>query len=290
MRWTPGGMSDDIEDRRGDDSSSGMGFIPGGGRGLGIGGVIILGVLSVIFKTDLLSPFMGGGTSVPMRTSSPDPGRKQREERLAQFVSFTIDDLQNFWTKALPEQTNVPYQRSKLVLFWDQTRSGCGEAESATGPFYCPADNDVYIDLDFYGELKEKFGAPGEFAQAYVIAHEVGHHIQDLLGTERKVRQIQRQRPDLQNRLSVAMELQADCYAGVWGYSAAQRNVLEPGDAEAGLNAAAAIGDDRLQKMATGRVMPERFTHGSSAQRTEWFKRGLTNGKVSACDTFGSAQ
>lgn len=265
-----------------------MSFIPGGGAGLGIGGVIVLGLLSFIFKTDLLSPFMGGGTPSSVR-SGPDPSRKQAEDQLAQFISFTLDDIQKYWAEELPAEANAQYERSRLVLFWDATRSGCGAAESATGPFYCPADTKVYVDLGFYRELKEKFGAPGEFAQAYVIAHEIGHHVQDLLGTERKVRRLQQQRPDLRNPLSVRVELQADCYAGMWGNSASKRNVLDPGDVDAGLRAAAAIGDDRLQKMATGRVMPERFTHGSSAQRVEWFRRGLTEGRLRGCDTFGES-
>ena len=259
------------------------------GHGIGLGGLLVLGVLSLVFKTDLLSPFLGSRASAPATArSAPNPGRKQAEVKLAEFVSFTIDDIQKFWTKGLPEQANVNYRKSHLVLFWDSTRSACGAAESATGPFYCPGDEKVYIDLGFYDELKRKFGAPGEFAQAYVIAHEVGHHLQNLLGTERKVSQSLRTRPGLANALSVRMELQADCYAGVWGYSAAQRGILETGDVKAGLNAAAAIGDDRLQKMATGHVSPEKFTHGSSAQRVEWFNRGLSEGKLSACDTFAA--
>lgn len=290
MRWTPGGMSGDIEDRRG--AGGGGGGFMGGGRGIGLGGLVILGILSFIFKTDLISPFLGStgsGLSAPSG-GAPDPARKQAEERLAQFISFTIDDVQNFWANALPQQANTAYQKSTLVLFWDATRSACGAADAASGPFYCPGDEKVYVDLGFYGELKEKFGAPGEFAQAYVIAHEIGHHLQNQLGTEQKVRQAQQRRPDMANRLSVAMELQADCYAGVWGHSAARRGILETGDVESGLNAAAAIGDDRLQKMSTGRVMPEKFTHGSSAQRVEWFQRGLTQGRLSACDTFSSVR
>lgn len=289
MRWTPGGSTEDIEDRRGDDSGGGMGMIPGGGRGLGIGGVLILGLLSLVFKTDLLSPFLGGGGGAPV-ASAPDPGRKQGEEKLAEFVTFTINDIQQFWAQALPQQARRPYEKTRLVLFWDQTRSGCGTAQSATGPFYCPEDAKVYIDLGFYHELQQRFGASGEFAQAYVIAHEVGHHIQALVGTEQKVQQAQESRPNLRNRLSVDLELQADCYAGVWGNSAAQRKIIDSSDVESGLNAAAAIGDDRLQKMSTGRVMPERFTHGTSAQRVQWFKTGLTEGTIGSCNTFESGQ
>jgi predicted metalloprotease len=175
-----------------------------------------------------------------------------------------------------------------LVVFRDAIQSACGFAESASGPFYCPGDQKVYIDLAFYDELRQRFGAAGDFAQAYVIAHEIGHHLQTLLGVEEQVRRAQRARPDRQNVLSVSMELQADCFAGVWGHSTAQRNLLEQGDVEEGLNAAAAIGDDRIQRMSTGRVMPEKFTHGSSAQRVRWFRRGLETGQLSACDTFNA--
>jgi predicted metalloprotease len=174
-----------------------------------------------------------------------------------------------------------------LVLFHDVVDSACGTAESAIGPFYCPGDQKVHLDLSFFGELKERFGAPGEFAEAYVVAHELGHHVQNLLGIEARVSRLRRQEPSQGNRLSVRTELQADCFAGVWGHSTEQRGIINRSDVEAGLHAAAAIGDDRLQKMATGRVMPEKFTHGSSAQRVEWFKRGLDTGDVRACNTFG---
>jgi hypothetical protein len=204
-----------------------------------------------------------------------------------------MKDLNEVWAKLLPGQ----YRPTKLVLFRDQVRAdGCGFAESATGPFYCPGGESVFIDLGFYDELGGRFGAPGDFAQAYVLAHEVGHHVQAVLGIEGKVRQVQQARPDQANALSVRMELQADCFAGVWGHVAAkpgryerERKVeLDAGDMEEGLNAAAAIGDDRLQRMAGARVSPERFTHGSSQQRVEWFRRGLTAGNPDACDTFGS--
>jgi len=186
----------------------------------------------------------------------------------------------------LPEQ-GTQYQRATLVYFRDAVQSACGFAESASGPFYCPGDAKIYIDLSFYDELKQRFGAAGDFAQAYVIAHEVGHHLQNLLGIEEQVRRVQQSRPDRANDLSVRMELQADCFAGVWGHSTAQRDLLEEGDIEEGMNAAAAIGDDRIQKMTTGRVVPEKFTHGSSAQRVAWFRKGLESGQLSSCDTFG---
>jgi hypothetical protein len=175
-----------------------------------------------------------------------------------------------------------------MVLFREAVRSACGIAGSATGPFYCPGDAKVYLDLSFFDELRRRFGAPGDFAQAYVIAHEVGHHVQNLLGIEREVRRLQADRPDAANDLSVRMELQADCLAGVWGHSTAQRGILEEGDVEEGLNAAAAIGDDRIQRQMQGYVQPESFTHGSSQQRVEWFRKGLSTGDPDACDTFSS--
>jgi predicted metalloprotease len=279
MRWTPGG-SDEVEDRRG------MG---GGGGGLkvGLGGLILLGILSFVFKTDLISPFLGNSPLSSDSASSgvPDEARKQREEQVSQLAASVFKDVQDSWEQVLQGQ-NPAYQRTTMVFFWDATQSACGLAESATGPFYCPGDRKVYIDLGFYDELKQRFGAPGDFARAYVLAHEVGHHVQNLLGTERKVRQLQQSNPDAANVLSVKMELQADCYAGIWGFHAARKGFLDPGDVEQGLNAASAIGDDRIQKMAGRGVQPDSFTHGSSAQRVEWFQRGLTTGSVSACNTF----
>jgi predicted metalloprotease len=197
-----------------------------------------------------------------------------------------IDDVQHTWDKLLPDQTKVPYHHAKLVLFRDYTQSGCGTAQSATGPFYCPADEKVYIDLGFYDELRSRFGAPGEFAQAYVLAHEIGHHVQKLLGIEGKVRRLQQRDPEERNPLSVRMELQADCFAGVWAHTTEQRDIIDQSDVESGLRAAAAVGDDRLQKMATGHVSPESFTHGTSAQRMSWFRRGLDSGRIGSCNTF----
>jgi predicted metalloprotease len=203
------------------------------------------------------------------------------EEERVEFVSFVLDDLNQTWAGIL-----AGYQPAKLVLFRGAIRSGCGSAQSAMGPFYCPLDQKVYIDLAFYEELHRRFGAPGDFAQAYVIAHEVGHHIQKLMGIEQQVRQLQRARPQAANALSVRMELQADCFAGVWGHSTARRDILEGGDVEEGLNAAAAIGDDRIQQQTTGEVRPEGFTHGSAEQRVSWFRRGLESGDPNRCDTF----
>jgi hypothetical protein len=202
-----------------------------------------------------------------------------------QFVTFVLNDSQNTWSQILPSQ-GVQYRHAKLVLFRDSIDSACGLAQSATGPFYCPGDEKVYIDLGFYDELKQRFGAPGEFAEAYVLAHEIGHHVQKLLGIESKVQAARQQNPQEANQLSVRLELQADCFAGVWGHSTQQRNILEAGDVDAGLKAAAAVGDDRLQRMSRGTVNPESFTHGSSAQRMEWFQRGFQDGTIASCNTF----
>ena len=282
MRWTPGGTSGDIEDDR--NSSGGGGGFPGGIH-IGIGGLLVLLVLSFIFKRDLISPFLNSGAADPSASVArpPDPARDASEQKEVQFVSFVLDDVQSTWPKLVPQ-----YRHAKLVLFRNNLDSACGLAQTATGPFYCPGDEKVYIDLAFFDELKNRFGASGEFAQAYVIAHELGHHVQKILGSESKIRMAQQRNPQLANDLSVRLELQADCYAGVWGNSTEQRNILEEGDVESGLQAAAAVGDDHIQKMTTGEVMPEKFTHGTSAQRVQWFKQGLTTGRVDACDTFAS--
>jgi predicted metalloprotease len=283
MEWTPGGSDNDIEDRRDEGGGGGGGFGFGGFGGvhLGVGGTLVVIVLSIIFRSNL---FTGG---VPVAaTRDPDTARDASERNEVEFVKFVLNDVQANWDRLLP-QSGASYRHAKLVLFRDETQSGCGEAQSATGPFYCPQDEKVYLDLGFFEELRNRFGAPGEFAQAYVIAHEIGHHVQKLLGIEGKVRRLQRQEPSAGNKLSVGMELQADCFAGVWANSTEQRKLIDQNDISAGLRAAAAVGDDRLQKMATGRVSPESFTHGSSAQRMSWFKTGLDSGRVSACKTLG---
>jgi len=284
MKWTPGGESQDIEDRRDDDDSGGGGF-QFGGMHIGLGGALVLLVLSLLFRQNFFALLSGRPATVATR---PDPGRTEAEKPLVQFVSFVLDDTQKNWEEMLPQQAGRPYRHAKLVLFRNYTRSGCGSAESATGPFYCPEDEKVYIDLGFYDELKQRFGAPGEFAEAYVLAHEIGHHVQKLVGIEAKVRRLEEDTPRQQNTLSVRMELQADCLAGVWAHSTQQRGLLESGDVESALGAAAAVGDDRLQKMATGHVSPETFTHGSSQQRMNWFRKGLDNGTIAACNTFES--
>ena len=207
------------------------------------------------------------------------------EQKRADLVNFTLDNVQQVWSQLL----GANYRTAKLVLFDTPFQTTCGVAESSIGPFYCPGDEKAYIDLSFYDELEGRFGAAGDFAQAYVLAHEIGHHVQNVTGVERQVRALQQRQPGAANQLSVLMELQADCFAGVWGHFAAQRKLLEPGDVEEGLTAAAAIGDDRIQKMAGRRVNPESFTHGSSAQRVEWFKRGMQAGDPNACDTYKAA-
>jgi predicted metalloprotease len=291
MKWTPGGESQDIEDRR-DEGGGGGGGFQFGGMHLGIGGALILLVLSLVFKQNFFALLGGGGGGSPNApvARQPNPARDQQEQPLVQFVSFVLDDTQKTWQQILPQQAGRPYRHAKLVLFRNYTQSGCGGAESATGPFYCPADEKVYIDLGFYDELKQRFGAPGEFAQAYVLAHEIGHHIQKIVGTEARVRQMNQGSRRMDNALSVKVELQADCFAGVWAHSTQQRNLLEQGDIQSALGAAAAVGDDRLQKMSTGHVAPDSFTHGSSAQRTHWFEQGFDSGSIAACNTFASQE
>jgi predicted metalloprotease len=282
MRWTPGGESQDIEDRR-DESGGGGGGFQFGGLHLGIGGALVLLVLSLIFKQNFFALLGGGGTSAPATASQPNPARDASEKPLVQFISFVLDDTQNTWTQILPQQSGREYHHAKLVLYRDATQSACGGAESATGPFYCPGDEKVYIDLGFYDELTRKFGAPGQFAQAYVLAHEIGHHVQNILGIERKAQQGAMRGA---NSSSVKLELQADCFAGIWAHSTQQRGLLKQGDVESALGAAAAVGDDRLQKMSTGRVSPDSFTHGTSQERMSWFNKGLSSGSIAACNTF----
>ncbi len=298
MKWIPGRRSANLEDRRGASpggAGGGGGFNFGSGGGgmgggkLGLGGVVILVILSLVFKQDFLGVGGGGGAAAPSATQEEAaPLNDPNEEPMVQFVSVVLDDTQAFWQQAFAAE-GAQYRDARLVLFRDQTSTSCGEGQAATGPFYCPSDQKVYLDLAFFDELRQRFKAPGDFAQAYVIAHELGHHVQNLLGTSEQVRSAQlRAGREQANALSVRLELQADCYAGLWAASAARKGQLDPGDTEEGLAAAAAVGDDRLQKMSTGRVSPESWTHGSSAQRTEWFSRGFRGGARSACDTFGS--
>ena len=278
MRWSPGHRSANVEDRRG----GGGRFIRGAG-GMGAGTLVILLILSLVFKRDFFSRVGAGGVeAAPEAAGGPPAETTPEEERLVSFVSFVLDDAQKVWQ----EKLGSTFRPAKLVLFRDAVQSACGFAEAASGPFYCPGDEKVYIDLGFYQELQQRFGAPGDFAQAYVLAHEIGHHVQNLVGTESEVRRAMGARADLANQLSVRLELQADCYAGVWAQSTAQRQLLEQGDVEEGLAAAAAVGDDRLQRMGGGRVVPESFTHGTSEQRQQWFRRGLQSGQPDDCNTF----
>ena len=292
MKWTDSGRSEDLEDRRGDGSGSGGGRGPG--LKLGIGGFLLLAVLSLVFKKNFFA--LVGSAGSPSPTADVSSGSRAGgavndpdEEKLVDFVSFVLDDAQATWAKLLPA-AGKNYTKAKLVLFRDGVESACGYAGSSSGPFYCPGDQKVYIDLGFYSELKERFGAPGDFAQAYVITHEIGHHVQHILGIDEAVRRRQESDPRNENAYSVALELQADCFAGVWGHETAQRGILERGDVEEGLNAAAAIGDDRMQRDAGRRVSPDAFTHGSSEQRVTWFRKGLETGDLKACDTFRAAR
>ena len=299
MKWRPGKRSGDIEDRR----ASGGGFGGGGmpipmGR-LGGGGIGTIVVLVIIYLLFVKGGGGDGGFNVPDPTSAfpqvPQTGTgsgavpgSPDEEKEVQFVDFVQGDAQDFWTQEF-EAAGKSYQRAKLVLFRNQVDSGCGVASSATGPFYCPLDQRVYIDLGFFDELNRRFEAPGDFAQAYVLAHELGHHVQQQLGIEGSVREQSQRNPDDANELSVRLELQADCLAGVWAHSVYERGMLESGDLQEGLGAAAAVGDDRIQQQAQGRIDPETFTHGTSEQRVSWFKRGYTSGRPQDCDTFRGA-
>jgi len=254
MRWTPGGTI----------------------------GVIIIGLIGVVFHPSLF-PILPGAQ---LTRRQPDTARDERERPEVLFVSFVLDDVQKNWDRILPAQGRIPYRHAKLVLYRNSFPSACGRASMSTGPFYCPGDEKVYLDLGFFNELKRRFGAPGDFAQGYVIAHEIGHHVQKLLGIETRVRRLRQSEPREANPLSVRLELQADCFAGIWANSTEQRKIVNQSDVSAAMRAAAAVGDDRLQRMGQGYVNPESFTHGTSAQRVQWFRRGLDTGLISACDTF----
>jgi predicted metalloprotease len=297
MRWKQGRRSDNVEDRRSAASPSmAMGGVSAVGRILPLllrtktGRTLLLVAVVVYFGAkflgyDLLQLAVPSGVTGPSNSQQLSP----KDQELADFVSVVLADTESTWHLEF-KKLGLTYQEPKLVLFRNAVSSACGYAQSAMGPFYCPDDNKLYIDLAFYEDMKNKLGAPGDFAQAYVIAHEVGHHVQTLLGTSAKVAQAQQQISKEQaNQLSVKLELQADCYAGIWGhYADTERQMLEDGDIEEALNAASAIGDDKLQQQAGGNVRPESFTHGSSKQRVTWFKRGFEQGKVDACNTFKS--
>jgi predicted metalloprotease len=283
MRWTPGDRGN-IEDYRG---RSGMGMRVGG---LGIGGLLLMLILSWATGVDFLSLLgAGGGAPVESAGTSGTVASTPEEERIVDFVGAVMDDTQETWGQLLGSR----YQPTKARLFRDAVQSACGFAESASGPFYCPGDHRVYLDVGFFDELRRRFGASGDFAEAYVVAHEVGHHVQSVLGLDSQVRDLQSRNPSARNELSVRLELQADCFAGVWAHATNKsgradkgRMELESGDLEEGLRAAAAIGDDRIQRMSTGHVFPEKFTHGTSEQRATWLRRGFETGDPDACNTF----
>ena len=282
MRWTRGSSGMNIEDRRGQR----MGL----GGGMGIGGGIIGLILALIFGGDILGG--GGDPGVATTTAAGDVGpvsESASEAERREFVTFVLNDVQDVWRTTLPKYGDQ-YRDAKLVLFREATRSGCGVGQAGMGPFYCPLDERAYLDLSFFDELHQKFGANGDFAQAYVIAHELGHHVQHILGVDNRVRQMQQARPSEANEYSVRLELQADCFAGVWANSTSQRRLLQDGDVEEALNAASAIGDDRIQRQTTGSVNPDSFTHGSSAQRVSWFRRGLESGNPESCDSFAGGR
>jgi predicted metalloprotease len=277
MRWLGRRSSGNVEDRRG----SGGRIALGGGIG-----TILLVVLSLIMgKNPLEYIDLSGQSQTTEQVSSPE------QDEQAKFVAVVLADTEDVWNKLFTEQFNRQYEEPKLVLFTGNSESGCGFASSAIGPFYCPSDRKVYIDLSFYDDLQTRFGAPGDFAMAYVVAHEVGHHVQNLLGTSEKMRELQAGASEKEaNRLSVCLELQADFYAGIWAhYDQKMKDVLEKGDIEEALNAANAIGDDRLQMQSQGHVVPDAFTHGTSAQRMYWFKKGFETGDISKGDTFKEA-
>ncbi len=293
MRWKSGRRSSNIEDIRSSSArSSGRSFRVGGGKKGGIG-IVVVAVVFILLGGDpkvVLNMLLGGDALAPASTqSAPRPSSSAPTDQLADFVSVVLADTEDMW-EPIFQQMGKTYQKPKLVLFRDSVNSACGMAESAMGPFYCSSDQKVYIDLSFYQELKDAFQAPGDFAQAYVVAHEVGHHVQQQLGILQQVHQQRRQLDKVAaNALSVKLELQADCLSGIWAHHAnAQRNVIEPGDIEEAMNAASKIGDDAIQKRMQGRVVPDSFTHGTSAQRMHWFNRGFESGRVSTCNTFKS--
>lgn len=297
MRWGDFRRSDNIEDRGGAEPSGGG---SGGGAGIRLGGgaIVVVVIASLLFGVnplEMLAIVSGGGGPAPQqappvpRGYGPAPAPPARDAA-REMVAHVLGDTEDTW-QAIFKARGQRYVPPKLVLFRGSTRSACGKADAAVGPFYCPADREVYLDTAFFDELTRRFGAPGDFAQAYVVAHEVGHHVQNLLGIMGKF-DAQSQRMDARGRnaLSVRLELQADCFAGVWGHEAQRRNLLDAGDVEEGLRAAAAVGDDRIQRQARGTVTPESFTHGSSAQRARWFKVGFDTGDVRKCDTFAARE
>lgn len=291
MKWEGNRESDNVEDRRGAGGGGGFGL---GGRSIGIGTIVVALIGSAVFginpltMLDMLSGGAGGGA---VQTEQAPLESTPATDKQTRFVKTVLADTEDVWTKLFSEKGAV-YARPKLVLYSGATPTACGTGQSASGPFYCPADQDVYIDLSFYTLMQERFGVSGEFAQAYVIAHEIGHHVQQQLGISDKVHSARESGSERQaNALSVRLELQADCFAGVWAFHGNQaRGILEQGDVESALKAASAIGDDALQRQGQGRVVPDSFTHGTSEQRARWFSRGLQSGQVEQCNTFDTRQ
>jgi uncharacterized protein len=292
MKWRRKQRSPNVIDRRGAGGPGGVGGFPIPIRAGAISLPVLILIIAVIFGLQLCG---GGGFSVPgldlpqapLSEGEPIPPEADPDANLVDFVEFVVDDVQAVWDRQF-RQAQEEYVFADLILFEQGVETQCGVASSEVGPFYCPADQRVYIDLDFFRELNRRFGAPGDFAQAYVIAHEYGHHVQNLLGISDEVTRLQQANPDQANELSIRIELQADCLAGVWGYTTQERGILSPGDLQEGLTAAAAVGDDRIQKQASGTTNPETWTHGSSEQRQEWFSKGFETGDPDACDTFNA--
>jgi len=291
MRWQDMRPSDNVDDRT--DGASGGGGFPIGGIPLSGGAIIVVVIASLLFginPLELLGLMGGGNPSQVQVPSQPAPGANgasRATDPQREFVARVLGDTEDVWGQVF-QSIGKRYVPPRLELFRGATRSGCGTATTAVGPFYCPADRDVYLDTDFFRELQNRFGAPGEFARAYVIAHEVGHHVQNLLGTMQQFDARAGGDPRTRNALSVRLELQADCYAGVWGHYAQQRGLIDTSDIESGMRAAAAVGDDNIQKQTQGYVVPDSFTHGSSQQRTRWFSNGLRSGDPRDCDTFNA--
>ena len=303
MKWRPRKGGSDVEDRRGQGGGGfgGMGGgglpipLPSGRKGGGVGLMLLVVVGFLILRGCGGGDGGGGGFSFPglpdqtgvpaQETGGQAPAGAPQGDEQAQFAEFVVGDAQDFWQQQF-DSSGDPFKRAKLVLFTGAVNTGCGQGSAATGPFYCPLDQKAYIDLSFFDELSRRFQAPGDFAQAYVLAHEIGHHVQQQLGIEQRVRDQSQSNPDDANELSVRLELQADCFAGLWGRSAYQAGALEDGDLEEGIVAAEAVGDDRIQEQTQGRIDPESWTHGSSEQRQKWFRAGFDSGDINACDTF----
>ncbi|HEY0062510.1 MAG TPA: neutral zinc metallopeptidase [Telluria sp.] len=289
MKWEGNRESDNVEDRRGSGGGGGFGL---GGRSIGIGTVVIALIGSAVFGVNpltVLNLLSGGGGSPVVQQGPPQAG--PANDRQTRFVRTVLADTEDVWGKLFTAK-GASYQAPKLVIYSDATPTACGTGQSASGPFYCPADQDVYIDLSFYTLMQERFGVSGEFAQAYVIAHEIGHHVQNQLGISGKVHAARERSSERDaNAMSVRLELQADCFAGVWAFHGNQaRGILEQGDVASALKAASAIGDDALQRQARGTVVPDSFTHGSSEQRVRWFNKGLETGQIEQCNTFETRQ